>query len=70
MSPLSKRRRNPSFTELQLKTRVLLIVIFNRNSVLITHDILYRLFSDYGIVQKLLIFEKSKLWKAFLEMEN
>ena len=36
--------------------RVLLVCVYNKSGTLITHDIFYRLFSNYGVVQKILIF--------------
>lgn len=42
----------------------------NKNAVLITHDIIYKLFSNFGQVNKILIFEKNKLWKFFVEMNT
>jgi hypothetical protein len=59
-----------SYTDIPKTTKVLLVCIFNKNSTIITHDILYRLFNEHGEVIKILIFEKSKLWKAFVEMET
>lgn len=52
------------------KTRVLLVNVYNLNGETITHDIYYRLFSRYGKVLRILIFEKSKVWKAFVELET
>ena len=51
-------------------TPVLLICIYNKNSLLLAHNIFYCLFSRYGIVEKILIFEKAKLWKAFVQMDS
>jgi len=49
---------------------VLLLVVFNKNSKTLTHDIFYNIFSSYGRVEKMLIFGKNKLWKSFVEMET
>ena len=49
---------------------MLLVCIYNKCATLVTHDILYRLFIGYGEVKKILIFEKSKMWKAFVEMDS
>ena len=51
-------------------TRVLLVCVYNKSGNLITHDVFYRLFSKFGEVRKVLIFEKSKVWKTFVEMES
>lgn len=52
------------------KSVVLLLVVFNKNSKTLTHDIFYNIFSSYGRVEKMLIFGKNKLWKIFVEMET
>jgi len=47
---------------------VLLLIIPNPTSALLTHSLFYRMFAPYGDVEKILIFEKSRIWKAFIEM--
>ena len=47
----------------------MLVCVYNKHSRLITHDIFYRLFSQYGEVKKILIFQKSKVWKIFVQMD-
>lgn len=47
-----------------------MVIILNKNSTLITHNILYNKFSAYGQVLRILIFEKSLTWKAFVEMDS
>lgn len=42
-------------------TPVLLVCIFNKNSTLITHDILYKAFSDYGDIHKAHLFPVNSL---------
>ena len=42
-------------------TPVLLVCIFNKNSTLITHDIIYKAFSDYGDIHKALFYSFSSL---------
>jgi hypothetical protein len=54
----------------EIKTKVLLACVMNKNAILITHDIIYKLFSNFGQVNKILIFEKNKLWKFFVEMNT
>lgn len=49
-------------------SNVLLLIIPNPTSTILPHSLFYRLFSPYGEVVKILIFEKSRLWKAFVEM--
>lgn len=46
---------------------VLLVCIYNQFGNIITHDYLYQLFSPYGSIVKILIFEKAKVWKTFVE---
>ena len=45
---------------------VLLVCIYNQFGNAITHDYLYQLFCPYGGIVKILIFEKAKVWKAFV----
>jgi len=48
---------------------VLLVCIYNQFGNVITHDYLYQLFFPYGTIVKILIFEKAKVWKTFVEYE-
>jgi len=45
---------------------VLLVCIYNKFGNIITHDYFYQLFSQYGEIVKILIFEKAKVWKTFV----
>ena len=47
-----------------------MVCIFNRHGNVITHDYFYQIFSQYGDVVKILIFEKAKVWKTFIEFSN
>lgn len=49
---------------------MLLVCVYNKCSNIITHDMLYEIFAPYGLVQRILIFVKAKVWKAFIEMDN
>ncbi|CAD8187935.1 unnamed protein product [Paramecium pentaurelia] len=49
-------------------TRVLLVIVQNPQSIILPHSLFYRYFSNFGEVNKILIFEKGKLWKCFIEM--
>lgn len=49
-------------------TNVLLLIIPNPSSTILPHSVFYKLFSEYGDVAKILIFEKARVWKAFIEM--
>ena len=49
---------------------VLLVCVYNRFGNIITHDYLYQLFNPYGDIVKILIFEKAKVWKTFIEFKN
>lgn len=44
--------------------------VYNKSGEIITHDLFYQLFSQYGEVQRVLIFEKAKVWKTFVEMDS
>ncbi|KRX09225.1 hypothetical protein PPERSA_05894 [Pseudocohnilembus persalinus] len=66
----NQNQANSANSQKQVTTKVLLVCIYNKNGTLVTHDILYRHFSKYGEVQKILIFQKDKTWKAFIELEN
>jgi RNA recognition motif-containing protein len=54
----------------QRKTPVILVCIFSEGSHIISHDFLHSLFSPYGNIQRILIFEKTKKWKSFIEFSN
>ncbi|KAL4434565.1 hypothetical protein ABPG74_007349 [Tetrahymena malaccensis] len=50
---------------------VLLVIVFELNELQITNDQLQQIFSPYGFVNKVLIFQKSiESTKAFIEMDN
>ena len=49
---------------------VLLVCIYNKFGNIITHDYFYQLFSQHGEIVKILIFEKAKVWKTFVEFTN
>ena len=49
---------------------VLLVCIYNKFGNVITHDYFYQLFSQYGEIVKILIFEKAKVWKTFIEFTD
>ena len=51
------------------ESSVLLVCIYNQFGNVITHDYLYQLFSPYGSIVKILIFEKAKVWKTFVEYQ-
>lgn len=51
-------------------TNVLLVCVYNKSGSIITHDMLYEIFSPYGLVQRILIFVKAKVWKAFVELDS
>ena len=44
--------------------------IYNQFGNIITHDYLYQLFCPHGTIVKILIFEKAKVWKAFVEYDR
>jgi hypothetical protein len=46
---------------------VLLVCIYNKYGNVITHDYFYQMFGQYGEIVKILIFEKAKVWKTFVE---
>jgi hypothetical protein len=49
---------------------VLLVCIYNQFGNIITHDYLYQLFNPFGNIVKILIFEKAKVWKTFVEYDD
>jgi hypothetical protein len=49
---------------------VLLVCIYNKFGNIITHDYFYQLFSQHGEIAKILIFEKAKVWKTFIEFTD
>lgn len=51
-------------------TSVLLVCIYNIHGYQIIHEMLYNLFTQYGEVLKILIFEKSKILKSFIEFRT
>jgi hypothetical protein len=55
-------------TSSEHNTNVLLVIVPNPNSVILPHSLFYRLFSSHGEVVKILIFEKARVWKTFVEM--
>jgi hypothetical protein len=46
------------------------VCIYNQFGNIITHDYLYQLFCPHGTIVKILIFEKAKVWKAFVEYDR
>lgn len=59
---------NILFMDTGANTRVLLVIVSNPQSQILPHSFFYGYFSNYGEVYKILIFEKGKLWKCFIEM--
>jgi hypothetical protein len=55
-------------SEVPIEQRILLVCIINYKRINITFDYLYNLFCSYGEVKKILFFEKTLTWKAFVEM--
>lgn len=49
--PFGGRATTKAFTEAKT-TPVILVCIYNKNSTLITHDLLYNVFSAYGKIVK------------------
>jgi RNA recognition motif-containing protein len=64
-------QRRPSDCSSDVKlTPVILVCIHNVNNTQITHDLLHTVFSTYGKILRILIFEKTKKWKAFIEYSD
>ncbi|KAL4442335.1 hypothetical protein ABPG74_005676 [Tetrahymena malaccensis] len=63
-----RRSQKTTISDVSVKKRVLLVCVYNKKGTLITHDIIYRLFMKYGEIYKILIFDKCKNWKIFVEM--
>ena len=66
--PSAKPFESPFFQSKENK--VLLVCIYNIHDYLINHEFLYNLFNQYGEVLKILIFEKSKILKSFIEFRE
>lgn len=64
-----QRSSSRSFTDMK-QTPVILVCIHNVNNTPITHDVLHTIFSEYGQIYRILIFEKTKKWKAFIEFSD
>ena len=52
-----KPNLDPTSEFIKKTTKVLLVCVFNKNSTIITHDIFYNIFSNYGEVQKVVIYK-------------
>ncbi|CAD8132574.1 unnamed protein product [Paramecium pentaurelia] len=50
-------------------TNVILVVITNKANKTLGHDKYYKVFSQFGTIQRMLIFERSLTWKTFVEYE-
>ncbi|CAK60310.1 unnamed protein product (macronuclear) [Paramecium tetraurelia] len=50
-------------------TNVILVVITNKANKTLGHDKYYKVFSQFGTIQRMLIFERSLTWKTFVEFE-
>ncbi len=54
----------------QRKTPVILVCVFSEGNHIINHDFLHSIFSPYGNILRVLIFEKNKKWKSFIEFSD
>ncbi|EAR93575.3 RNA recognition motif protein (macronuclear) [Tetrahymena thermophila SB210] len=53
------------------ETRVLLVTLVNNvNNTVLQHNVYYQAFSNYGEVQRILIFQKISPWATFIEMDT
>ncbi|CAD8139112.1 unnamed protein product [Paramecium pentaurelia] len=50
-------------------TNVILVVITNKTNKTLSHDKYFKIFSPFGTIQRMLIFERSLTWKTFIEFE-
>ncbi|CAD8077109.1 unnamed protein product [Paramecium sonneborni] len=53
----------------QETTNVILVVITNKANKTLGHDKYFKVFSQFGTIQRMLIFERSLTWKTFIEFE-
>ncbi|CAD8137344.1 unnamed protein product [Paramecium pentaurelia] len=51
-------------------TNVILVVITNKANKTLGHDKYFKVFSQFGTIQRMLIFERSLTWKTFIEFDN
>ncbi|CAD8172823.1 unnamed protein product [Paramecium pentaurelia] len=51
-------------------TNVILVVITNKANKTLPHDKYLKVFSPFGTIQRMLIFERSLTWKTFVEYDN
>ncbi|CAD8125638.1 unnamed protein product [Paramecium sonneborni] len=51
-------------------TNVILVVITNKANKTLGHDKYFKVFSPFGTIQRMLIFERSLTWKTFIEYDN
>ncbi|CAD8179030.1 unnamed protein product [Paramecium octaurelia] len=51
-------------------TNVILVVITNKANKTLPHDKYFKVFSPFGTIQRMLIFERSLTWKTFIEFDN
>ncbi|CAK91820.1 unnamed protein product (macronuclear) [Paramecium tetraurelia] len=52
------------------RTNVILVVITNKANKTLSHDKYFKVFSPFGTIQRMLIFERSLTWKTFVEFDN
>ncbi|CAD8117993.1 unnamed protein product [Paramecium sonneborni] len=52
------------------RTNVILVVITNKANKTLSHDKYFKVFSPFGTIQRMLIFERSLTWKTFIEFDN
>lgn len=49
---------------------MILVVITNKANKTLGHDKYFKVFSQFGTIQRMLIFERSLTWKTFVEFDN
>ena len=60
----------PNSKDVAQPNRVLLVSVYNLSSEPITNNQLFEKFSPFGEVEKILIFDKAKLCKSFVQMKH
>lgn len=50
-----------------MSTCVVLVCVTNKTNKVLTHDKFFKSFSNYGVIQRILIFERTIIWKVFIE---
>lgn len=67
MSVSSRSSKKDASSERQDPSKVLLVCVYDTLIIEITNDMIHEKFRKYGLIVKLLIFEKGEVTKFFIE---